>query len=62
MVQISRMYIFVQKLFMRSQAVHVVMTVVDIGACEQIIARKNKGEFQEYMQTEHSTSTLHIET
>ncbi|XP_052277232.1 vacuolar protein sorting-associated protein 33B-like isoform X2 [Dreissena polymorpha] len=25
-----------------------------IGACEQIIAKKNKGDFQEYIQTEHS--------
>ena len=26
----------------------------DIGACEQIINKKNKGDFQEYVQTEHS--------
>jgi hypothetical protein len=26
----------------------------DIGACEQIIQKKNKGDFVEYMQTEHS--------
>ncbi|WAQ99914.1 VP33B-like protein [Mya arenaria] len=25
-----------------------------IGACEQIIGQKNKGDFQEYIQTEHS--------
>ncbi|KAL4227335.1 Vacuolar protein sorting-associated protein 33B [Mactra antiquata] len=25
-----------------------------IGACEQIIKKKNKGDFQEFMQTEHS--------
>lgn len=26
----------------------------DIGACEQIISKKNGGDFQEYLQTEHS--------
>ena len=42
------------KNYVNNTLFHVYFIITDIGACEQILGKKTKGDFEEYLQTEHS--------
>ena len=43
-----------RKNYVNNALFHDNFIITDIGACEQILGKKTKGDFEEYLQTEHS--------